>query len=113
MIKIEGLGEFNLRFNFTALTNFSQQTGIELQSLGEEMKLSHIAVLIFEAIKAGAKRDGKKIEFTLEDLKDNIDLPDIPKLMEAFQKDLSGFMEPVKEGSPNAEGVRSPLPSTI
>ena len=100
-MKIQGK-DYNVRFSYKALKNFTQKTGLKLQDLGN-ISFEHIDILLWCGLKSGAEFNKEKFSTTLEEVTEWLDedLSLMTKVMDAFSEDMAkmGEAQPPGEGA--------------
>ena len=102
-IKIDGLDK-PIRFNFNALCEFEDITGIPFMEGIASLDLRGMRALIYVGLKSGAQQDGKPFEYTIDQVGEWLQVD--TKLMEEVAIILA---ESLPQGKPGKTGAKKKL----
>lgn len=81
-----------VRYNFNAIIEFEELTGVDLSSNSDATlftKPKNLRALAFCGLKHGAKSEKKEVEFTLEDVGGWLDAGSMASFFQVYVKDNS------------------------
>ena len=92
---------YSVACNWRAIEDFADMNGIKtIQELGKisDMEISALPSFIHACVREGEKLDGREIDITVEEVRDNINMSVVAHFMAIF-KEQSTFGAPEKSGS--------------